>query len=102
MEATLDAAPCAFLGDAYLFAMAALRGTDGDDEQSHARWNETALPTGDPLRADAAHFRAPNSLLLFEPQDKGGVGATAYAPFLEAGVVATGHCCRRVHTPTAP
>lgn len=100
MQMTLDHAPCAYLGDAYLYMFAILRGATADAETEAPRWVATGLPKGDPLRAaDAAHFGAPQSPLIFEPRSKGGVGAPAFAPFLEAGVVCVGHCCRQVSGP---
>ena len=54
------------------------------------------LSDGDALSPVAAHFQAPESLLLFEPSASGGLGLEPELGLMEAGVVAEGHMTHAV------
>ena len=59
--------------------------------RTHGRWKLTARRELDVWLGDEAEWaRAPNSLMLFEPVEKGGLGCTVQEELVKAGVVAVG------------
>ena len=55
-------------------------------------WVSWAADRG-PLRADAPHFAAPSSRMVFEPVRTGGLGLAPAEVLLEAGLTAVGRFC---------
>ena len=95
--------------DAYLLACILLEGAVRDDESRVALeerrigdrvrglglW-EIAVPfaPGDPLRTEALHFKPPESMLLFQPSEDGGLGIEPAPALIHCGIVAIGHVCK--------
>ena len=105
LESELRRSQSRHLGDAWMLAAVLLEAETAVDSEEHnlerervrrfGRWQEAAPGAlGPALSANAAHFAAPRSQLLFEPAGRGGVGAPVNARLLEVGVVAIGQMCK--------
>ena len=76
-------------GDGKAAALAAAR------VRMRGRWECSPAPAApEPLAAGAAHWRRPQSAMLFEPTGRGGLGISPSTTLLQAGVVAVGHLSR--------
>ena len=109
LERELTAGKVHNIFDAYLLACILLEGAVRDDESRVAleelrigdrvrglgRW-EIAVPfaPGDPLRTEALHFKPPESMLLFQPSEDGGLGIEPAPALIHCGIVAIGHVCK--------
>ena len=49
---------------------------------------------GDALLAEALHFKSPESMMLFQPSEDGGLGIDPAPLLIHCGVVAVGHLCK--------
>ena len=111
IERALRRSTCRQLGDAYLLATALLEeehrrayaSSEGERSawardfgmerlQMWGRW-KGEVEEGDPLHADASHWRPALTQLMFDSVARGGLGLQIEPLLLTAGVVAVGHVC---------
>ena len=110
LEDSLRLSACKFIGDAFMLACVLFEGAklplepesspQGIEElraRTFGRWELAGpLHIDDPLHPKAPQFRAPKSILLFEPPGGGGGGGLGAPPsplLMEHGVISLGVMC---------
>ena len=107
LEQFLKESPVKYLGDAWMLAQSLAEGhTLAGDEKAatlaaarvmqRGRWEFSPPPAApEPLAPGAAHWRRPESTMLFEPAQAAGLGIQPSTALLQAGVVAVEHLSSR-------
>ena len=96
MEKHLKESSTRDLGLAWWVVVGRLNGAAGEEKGKSCKgelraWE--ALQRGDPLRADASHFRAPKTDMLFEPVETGGLGVPVEGVLIRSGCIAVEDMC---------